>query len=178
MRIRFIKRRTREGKEGRKKAETGVYAGSWSCVSWSNRASKKFGRKMPRLLCKPVQAQAQASTSTSPHSKLQIPKVQLHEHTSQWVEEERFRESPRFQWLRGQVLIAFSPQVPKARLVAGRWLVLTTRQLESKHSSHGRRAHRHHRRSLESQRQPGIPRQDARASQILPQPKVGFRRHA
>jgi hypothetical protein len=58
----------------------------------------------------------------------------------------------------------FFPQLPQARLVAGRRLVRTARQLEGQHSDHDGRRDRNHRNGMDSERPEGTPIQDARGS--------------
>jgi hypothetical protein len=60
-------------------------------------------------------------------------------------------------------------QVPKARLVARRWLVCATHELEGQHGRHGRCSARHHSHGLDRERAERISRQDAAAEQVLPQ---------
>lgn len=59
-------------------------------------------------------------------------------------------------------------QLPQARLVTSRWLVLATQELESQHGRHRLRDHRHHSLRVERQRREGVPNKDARARPILP----------
>lgn len=104
-----------------------------------------------------------------------IPQVQL----SQWVE---VRKSGmlvrRLQFLRRFQLTATLtrtfcfPQIPKARLVTGRWLVWSTRELEGQHGHHGRCDHRNHRWSVDHQRQHRIQTKIPRTGQILSQSMV------
>lgn len=66
----------------------------------------------------------------------------------------------------------FLNQVPQARLVAGRWLVHTTRELESEHGHLYRRHHRHHGSGVQAEHGTRSQIQDARARPVLPQSVV------
>ena len=67
-------------------------------------------------------------------------------------------------------LLSSSPnqaQIPQTRLVTSRWLVLSTRELEGKHSDHGDRHLWAHGVDVESQRKAGSAVENARRGPIL-----------
>ena len=152
--------------EGRRRGGEDSGGRTSSCVfSWESRSSvsENLGSAKPSLAQhhqRPPTARRSSSYTTP-----DISTVTLHNG--------RRRKDPVS--LHRQCLVrrlSDRTQIPQARLVAGRWLVRATRQLERQHCRRWPCPCQHRRHGLVRFRTARVPRQDARAGQVLPQPIV------